>query len=319
MTELERECLKLYAAVDEEKRRIEELCESIAENGGDSESAEPTLESVKRAETSMRRAYFSLMSVNDSFSARLHDIKKSRKKRRIIPRAPANYSVDLYERELRHFAGGINTYKLMLICFIGSFAGVVLEMLWCLLKRGYIESRAGLVYGPFNMLYGVGAVLLTVTLYGLRNHRRWLSFTGGFAVGSLLEYVCSWGQEFFLGSRSWDYSSKPFNLNGRICLLYSVFWGLLGVLWVKNLYPRIAALILKIPEKIGKRVTVGLSIFLALNCIVTCVAVYRWSERVDGKEAQGAFWELVDSRFPDSRMERVFANMDFGTDTEEVE
>lgn len=310
-TELEDECQRLSAVVDEEKKRIEELCENIVEKVGNGDIAEGTLESVKRAEASLRRSYFSVMAVNDSFSARIHDIKKSRKKRRFIPRAPANYSVDLSEREIRHFAGGINTYKLLLICFIGSFAGVILEMLWCLLKRGYLESRSGLVYGPFNMLYGVGAVLLTVCLYGLRNHRRWLSFTGGFVVGSFLEYVCSWGQELFLGSRSWDYSSKPFNLNGRICLLYSVFWGFLGVLWVKNLYPRIASLILKIPEKVGKRVTVALSIFLAVNCLVTCVAVYRWSNRVKGEEADGVFWEFVDERFPDSRMERVFANMDF--------
>lgn len=316
VTELERECNRLSEVVEEEKRHIEKLCENFVE-GFDTKEAEAALESVKRSETSLRKSYFSVMTINDGFTARLYDISKSRKKRRFIQRPPSNYSVDLTERETEHFAGGINIYKLLIICFVGSFAGVVIEMLWCLLKHGYLESRAGLVYGPFNMLYGAGAVLLTVSLYGLRNHRRRLSFLGGFVVGSVLEYFCSFAQEFFLGSRSWDYSSKPFNINGRVCLLYSVFWGLLGVLWVKNLYPRLAGAILKLPDRAGRIITVACSVFLAVNCIVTCTAVYRWSQRVNGTQSDGAFWEFVDERFPDSRMERVFANMDFSADDAE--
>ena len=131
-------------------------------------------------------------------------------------------------------------------------------------------------------------------------------------IGSVVEYVCSWGQEALFGSRSWDYSNIPFNLNGRICLLYSVFWGVLGVLWIKDLYPRMAKWILKIPNRAGKILTWCLVAFLAVNAAVTCVAVARWSQRVQGKEAGNSFWSFVDERFPDERMERIFANMEFG-------
>ena len=93
----------------------------------------------------------------------------------------------------------------MLVCFVGSFAGVVVESIWCILRHGYLESRAGLVYGPFNLLYGVGALTLTLALYRFRNRGRWLSFLGGMLVGSVVEYICSWGQELILGSRSWVY------------------------------------------------------------------------------------------------------------------
>ena len=67
-----------------------------------------------------------------------------------------------------------------------------------------------------------------------------------------IEYLCSFFQEMLFGSTSWDYSNIPFNLNGRICLLYSVFWGILGILWIKEIYPRMAVWILKIPNKVGK-------------------------------------------------------------------
>lgn len=258
----------------------------------------------------MVKAYCYTADMNDELDARWNDVQKSRKKK-IIPGPPANGVIDLEEQRANHFAQGINLYKILLICFVGSFAGVVVELLWCLLKNGYLESRSGLVYGPFNLLYGAGAVALTLALYRYRNKGNWISFLGGMLVGSVLEYVCSFGQEMLLGSRSWDYSSMPFNINGRICLLYSVFWGFLGVLWVKNIYPRMAKVILKIPNKAGKIITWILTAFFIFNIVVTCLAVGRWSQRIDGSEPSNAFFAFIDERFPDERMERIFANMEF--------
>ncbi|MBQ8288957.1 MAG: putative ABC transporter permease [Clostridia bacterium] len=259
-----------------------------------------------------------VLTISDELSARFRDVKASRKKRRLIPAAPANSSIDLKEESSEHFAKGLNFYKLFLICFVGSFAGVVIEVLWCIAKNGYIESRSGLVYGPFNLLYGAGAVALTLALHRFRNRGSWLSFAGAFVVGSILEYACSWAQEFFIGSCSWDYTGKFLNINGRICLVYSIFWGVLGIIWIKNLYPRMANLILKIPQRIGKIVTWVLVVFMVVNSAVTVVAVTRWSQRVDGVPADSAFLEFIDQRFPDSRMERIFANMTFG-DEEAIE
>ena len=128
----------------------------------------------------------------------------------------------------------------------------------------------------------------------------------------MVEYGCSWVQELMFGTRSWDYSNMPFNINGRICLLYSVFWGILGVFWIKTLYPRISRLILKIPNKIGKIVTWVITVFMVINIAVSGVAVMRWGQRVRGAEPSNEFWEFIDERFPDERMERIYANMDFG-------
>ena len=164
---------------------------------------------------------------------------------------------------------------------------------------------------PFNLLYGAGAVALTVCLYRFRNRSGWISFFGGMLVGTVVEYLCSWGQEALFGSRSWDYSAMPFNLNGRVCLLYSVFWGVLGVFWIKDLYPRMAQLILKIPNKIGKILTVAVTVFLIFNSVVSLLAVDRWSERVAGQAPSNSLEELLDERFPNERMESIYANMDF--------
>lgn len=269
---------------------------------------------LKRCSGNLLKSYSETLSMVDELNARVHDIRVSRKKRRILPAPPANSVIDMEEEKSNHFAKGINFYKLFLICFTGSFIGVVVELAWCLIKNGYFESRSGLVYGPFNLLYGIGAVALTLALYRFRNRGSWLSFLGGFVIGSVVEYACSWGQELLFGSTSWDYSGMPFNLNGRICLLYSIFWGILGVWWIKSIYPRMAKRLLRIPNKVGKILTWLLVAFLSVNGLVSLCAVFRWSQRVENIPPANGFFAFFDQHFPDERMERIYANMDFGTE-----
>ena len=316
---LKEETTQLLSAVEEAEKELEKsyrtLAEEPKENGENAhldQKIQKEIDSLKEVNNDLKQAHQRTMAMEDELSARFRDMQKSRDRKWYRLNPPANGTIDLEERQRKHFAQGINAYKLMLVCFVGSFAGVVVESIWCILRHGYLESRAGLVYGPFNLLYGVGALTLTLALYRFRNRGRWLSFLGGMLVGSVVEYVCSWGQELILGSRSWDYSRMPFNLNGRICLLYSCFWGVLGVLWIKDIYPRMAKWILKLPNRFGKIATWCVAAFLVVNCVVSMVAVYRWSERVHDVPASNSFWEMVDERFPDERMERVYANMNFG-------
>lgn len=313
------------AALAEEAKaleaRIEEryyipLAEEAEEQSGKDRELEAEidreLETMRDTARSLSQAYMTVSFAADELRARAKDTRRSVDRKWYVPNPPANGAIDLEEQRKHHFAQGMNLYKILLVLAVGSFAGVVVEMLWCYLRHGYFESRRGLVYGPFNLLYGAGAAVLTLALYKYRNRGYLWSFGGGFVVGSVLEYLCSWGQEMLLGSRSWDYSNKPLNLNGRICLAYSIFWGVLGVLWIKDLYPRMAKWILKLPDRFGRGLTWALTIFLVFDAAVSCVTVARWSQRLEGKPAANAFWELVDDRFPDERMERIFANMEFG-------
>ena len=275
------------------------------------EQVQQELTGLRRTSAALRGAYLQTEAMADELSARLQDTRKAVNRKWYRRNPPANGSIDYQEQRSDHFARGMNGYKLGLILFIGSFAGVVIELLWCLVTNGYLESRSGLVWGPFNLLYGVGAAALSMCLYRFRNRGKWLSFLGGFFIGSAVEYACSWLMETFFGSKSWDYSGMAFNLNGRICLLYSIFWGILGVMWIKDIYPRMAKWILKLPDKAGKAITWALVIFLAFNGLVSGLAVKRWSERVDGIAPSNRIEQLLDERFPDERMEAIYANMTF--------
>lgn len=226
-------------------------------------------------------------------------------------RWPNAADVDRAEQAAGVFTRGIGPYKLVYVLFVGSFFGVVVEMLWCLFESGTVAGRAGLVYGPFNLLYGIGAVVMTVVLHPFRHHRWWVHAFGGMLVGTAVEYVCSWWQEVTFGSRSWDYSGHLYNLNGRVCLLFTVLWGVLGLVWMKVLYPPLCLVLTRIPARAGKWLAWGLTLFLAANAIITMLAVARWSQRIDGDAPDSTFEALVDEHFPDERMEHIFNNMIF--------
>ena len=256
----------------------------------------------------------------DEVETRLKETEKydrrKKKKLRILPPPPTNAQIDYRERQEAHFAQGMTFYKLFWVFFIGCFAGVVLETIYCLIQRGHYESRVGLIYGPFNLVYGVGALCLSGALYRFRNRGRVFSFVGGFIVGSVVEYACSWFQEVCFGSTSWDYSNMPYNLNGRICLLYSIFWGILGIFWIKDIYPRMAKWILKIPNKVGKPLTWVLLVFMVFNSVMTLFTSLRWTARREGVEPRNAFEAYLDEHYPDERMQKIFANAEFTEDRE---
>ncbi len=250
----------------------------------------------------------------DEAETRLKEIErlyKKRCKRQLVPPAPTNAQIDSTERKLRHFAQGKSFYKLFWVFFIGCFAGVIIERLWALLRYGIVEPRVGLIYGPFNLVYGIGAWALTSALYPFRNRSPLFSFLGGMLIGSTVEYGCSLFQELVFGSVSWDYSNRPFNLHGRICLLYSVYWGMLGVLWIKEIYPRLAKAILKIPNHVGKALTWVLAAFMVFNSVMTGAAVYRWMERRNGERAGNHAEAYFDAHYPDERMAQIFSNLVF--------
>lgn len=216
-------------------------------------------------------------------------------------------------RQLKHFASGLNFYKLFWVFFIGCFLGVVIETIWCLITRGHFESRTGLIYGPFNLVYGFGALLMTVSLIRLTGQRDLWIFLAGSLIGGVFEYICSYIQELLVGTVSWDYSDFPLNLNGRVNLLYCFFWGLLALLWVKDLYPLMSRWIEKIPNSCGKTLTWVLLAFMVVNVVMSLLVVSRATDRHAGIQPANRFEQYIDRHYPDEKMSRIFPNMEFVT------
>lgn len=199
-------------------------------------------------------------------------------------------------------------YKYVYIFLICCVVGFAVETLWCLIKNGYIESRKSLVYGPLSVAYGMGGVLLTAVLGKFKSSSLWKIFLIAFAVGTAAEYICSLGQEIVFGSVAWDYSHLPLNINGRVCLLYSLFWGVLGIAWVKLIMPLTDKLIAFIPMKLSGILVWGFIVFFVFDAGLSAVAALRWNERKEGLEPSNRMEIFLDEHFPDERMKKIYAN-----------
>lgn len=209
------------------------------------------------------------------------------------------------------FDNELGFYKLFAVFFVGSFLGVIIELIWCAFTLHRIESRNGLVLGPFNLVYGFGALLLAVSMYFLQRKGLPYIFLGGIIMGSIVEYAASFIQEFLFNSRSWDYSRLPLNINGRICLLYSVFWGFLAILWCKILYPLFSKMLNSVPNSLGKSAIIVLLVFMIANTVLSFLALERWKMRIDGNTNSNTIWHYFDKNYPNDKMEKIFANMHF--------
>ena len=114
--------------------------------------------------------------------------------------------------------------------------------------------------------------------------------------------LCVFGKVF------WDYSWIPFNLGGRINLLYCFFWGIASVVWMKYLYPKISALIERVPAKIGKKLTYIMLLFMLCNILVSSMALIRSTERANNIPATATWQQIMDERFDDDRLLRIYPN-----------
>ena len=120
--------------------------------------------------------------------------------------------------------------------------------------------------------------------------------------------MCRVFTEIVFGTVFWDYSKLPFNLGGRINLLYCFFWGVVSVAWIRNLYPPLSRLIEKIPKKPGIVITWILTVFMVFDMLVSSMALTRYSARYLGKTPRTAVERMLDGHFTDERMERIYPN-----------
>ncbi len=174
---------------------------------------------------------------------------------------------------------GLKLAKIVGYFIIYSFIGYIIETIFCLVTEGVIESRKNFLYGPICSIYGVGAVIMVLGLQKFQKNNYTL-FAGGFILGSLVEYAVSLGGELIYHIRWWDYSNVPFNINGRICVLYSIIWGFLAIYLMRNVHPRVDALLDRINPYTLRKGAVIVFILLVLNFIITSFALKMFYVRL---------------------------------------
>ena len=232
---------------------------------------------------------------------------------RVVERRMANAYPVIQEKAediLREgkFAEGCGFYKLFWLFLIGSLLGDITETLFCRLTAGVWMFRSSLVWGPFSVVWGFAIVLATALLYKDRDKPDRHIFLIGTFLGGAYEYICSVLSELVFGQVFWDYSAIPFNLGGRINLLYCFFWGIAAVVWIKGLYPHFADWIEKIPKAAGYIATWILVAFMAANILVSAAALIRYGARDGGLAASSGWEHIIDTHFDDATMKQLYPN-----------
>ena len=171
----------------------------------------------------------------------------------------------------------LNCYTLSVIYLVYSFLGWVGETVVATIKGRQFTNR-GMASGPFCFVYGTAGVLLAVGLADLRTN--WLAlFAGSFLIATVVEWVTAKFLERVHHRRWWDYSGKKFNLDGYVCLQYSVLWGVLGavsVRWGNDLLLRLCAFFPPLLFHIAVWVSMSIA---ALDQISAAVVVERYAAK----------------------------------------
>ncbi len=173
------------------------------------------------------------------------------------------------------------SFKMIFIFFIiGCLFGTFYEEILHFIIHQEFSSRQGLLYGPFNPIYGFGFASFIIFL-GPNYQKR------GFFKTWLLASIISGSVEFIehfiydkvFGIEFWNYSKYILNINGRTTIPYMVIWGLGGIFIIKVIYPLIIKLIDKIPLIISNIIYYCFFIFLILDISLTYTAFLRMSLR----------------------------------------
>src|SRR5574344_1316700 len=138
-----------------------------------------------------------------------------------------------------------------LLFFIYAFIGWCMEVMVTLYKDHKFVNR-GFLIGPICPIYGYGCLLITILLYRYTDDIIVL-FTMAIVICSILEYFTSYFMEKIFHARWWDYSTKKFNLNGRICMETMIPFGILGCVVMYAVNPLLNILLSQIPVTVIKK------------------------------------------------------------------
>ncbi len=200
-------------------------------------------------------------------------------------------------------------WTFIVACVIGLIVEIIFHMV--VVEPGVYQDRAGLLWGPFSPIYGVGAVLMTIALNRFKDRNIIFVFIVCTIIGGGFEYFVSWFMEIAFGATAWDYSDQFLGdlFGGRTCLLFASMFGALGTVWIKLLLPVFLRLFNLIPWKLRYSVTLVCAALMLVNCVMTLQALDNWGARAAGHVPEAGIEQFYAEHFNDEYMANRFQSM----------
>ena len=157
-----------------------------------------------------------------------------------------------------------NLFVYIMLFFTLAFIG------WCFevlneIRKGHGFINRGVLHGPWLPIYGFGGLIIYILLKKYYK-KPIIVFSLSFLISAVIEYFTSFYLEITKGMVWWDYSKKPFNINGRICLLYTLIFALLATILYYFVIPKIINLLKRVNYKVLSVISIILlSLYLVDN------------------------------------------------------
>ena len=170
-------------------------------------------------------------------------------------------------------------YNLIFYFILYSVVGWIMESTY----RSICEKKlinSGFMIGPYCPIYGFGALIMIGLLQNLKSDIT-LLFCTSFVVLSFWEYLVGMYLEKVYHTRYWDYSNRKINIQGRVCLLNSVYWGILGVIFTKVIHPLVIKFTQTIPTNIILYIDISLISIMVIDTIVSSIKVNAIEKQIE--------------------------------------
>lgn len=177
---------------------------------------------------------------------------------------------------------GLDLYQMLWFFVLYAFLGWCTEVVYAVVTTGEFVNR-GFLNGPVCPIYGFGVVGVVLSLSPISENILAL-FLGSVVLTSFLEWLTGFVLEKLFKSKWWDYSDKPFNVSGYICLAFSILWGLGCVFIIRLVHPMLGTVIDILPKWLGLILLLACMGALTADFIVTVVSVVGFNKRLDQLE-----------------------------------
>ena len=206
--------------------------------------------------------------------------------------------------------------KLFIYFIIYSFMGWSLEVISKFFQYKRFINR-GFLIGPLCTIYGYG-VLAIVLVIGNNTTDILSVFLKTIFICSILEYLTSYFMEKIFNAKWWDYSNRKFNINGRVCLENSIWFGLLGILLIYVVNPFLYNLISKMSDNVLLIVSSFLLIIFVIDLIISLNVTFKIKSNItklikkdSTEEFNHKIKELIDSKLLNRRLFKAFPKLKF--------
>ena len=153
---------------------------------------------------------------------------------------------------------------------IYSFLGALAETIFRLITEHQVYGIHDFLHLPIFPIYGIGA-LLVITLLQKRVHNVILLFIAGALIATVLEYSAHFLIEAIFNEKIWDYTHTPFNFDGRVSLLSSIGFGVVTVLLVRVIHPRLEKLFSRLPNRVNVIIAIIVFIVIVTDVVISII------------------------------------------------